>query len=94
MKIAVYVGLAATFLVYFPMIPLSIHYRVPHGEESRTDLIMSDNHMVLSWSIVQGALAVALDSYIFVLPLPTLATLHMSLKTRVQLIAVFPTALM
>ncbi|KAI7775502.1 hypothetical protein LA080_006745 [Diaporthe eres] len=95
MEIAIYIGLAATFLAYFPYIPLVIRYLSPLGRESWEDLIMADDRAkMIYWGIVSGSLAVVLDIYIFVLPLPTLATLHMSLKTRVQLIAVFATALM
>lgn len=95
MEIAIYIGLAVTFLAYFPYIPLFIRYLSPLGGNSWEDLIMGDDPAKLVyWGVVSGSLAVALDIYIFVLPLPTLATLHMSLKTRVQLIAVFTTALM
>ena len=95
MKIAVYIGLVVTFLACFPYIPLAIRYSSPQGGESWEDLLISDDPVkMVYWGIVQGSLAVALDIYIFVLPLPTLLTLQMSLKTRVQLVAVFATALM
>lgn len=95
MEIAIYIGLAATFLAYFPYIPLVLLWLSPLGGESWEDLIMGDDPAKLIYfGIASGSLAVVLDIYIFVLPLPTLASLHMSLKTRVQLIAVFATALM
>lgn len=95
MHIAIYVGLVVTFLTYFPYIPLTIRYISPASGKSWADLVLDDDPAkAIYWGIVSGSLAVALDIYIFVLPLPTLATLNMSLKRRVQLIAVFATALM
>lgn len=95
MHIAVYVGLVATFLICFPGIPLTIRYMSPASGKSWADLVMDeDPAKVIYWGIVSGSLAVAVDIYIFVLPLPTLATLNMSPKRRVQLIAVFATAFM
>lgn len=95
MKIAVYVGLIATFLIYFPSIPLSIVYTTPHGELTWEGLLTSEEPgKLVYWSITLGSLAVLLDIYIFTLPLPTLASLHVSLRTRAQLIAMFSTAFM
>jgi hypothetical protein len=94
-RVAVYVGLVATFLIYFPTIPTSIYYTTPHGGLSWEDLFTSDEPYKLVYlGITLGSLAVALDIYIFILPLPTLASLNMSLRTRVQLITVFATAFM
>lgn len=93
MRIAIYVGLVVTFLTYFPYIPVTVRYISPASGKSWADLD-EEPAKAIYWGIVSGSLAVALDIYIFVLPLPTLATLNMSLKRRVQLIAVFATALM
>lgn len=93
MNIAVYVGLVATFLTYFPYIPVTIRYISPASGKGWGDL-GDEPAKAIYWGVVSGSLSVALDIYIFVLPLPTLATLNMSLKRRVQLIAVFATALM
>lgn len=95
MRIAVYIGLIATFLIYFVTIPLSICYIAPHGGQTWADLLTSEEPAkLLYYGITLGSLAVALDIYIFILPLPTLAALNMSLKMRVQVMAVFSTALM
>jgi hypothetical protein len=81
MRIAVYIRLIATFLTYFPSISVSIRLQSPQRGESWEDLLVSDDPpKAIYWGIVHGALVVALDIYIFVLPLPTLATLNMSVK--------------
>lgn len=94
MDTAVYIGLIATFCIYFPTIPLSIYYVTPLSGKSWEELITTQVDVIIYWTVVQGALSIALDIYIFVLPLPTLAQLQMSPKTRRQLIGVFATALM
>lgn len=94
MDTAVYIGLIATFCIYFPSIPLSVYYVTPLGGKSWEELTTSHVDVIIYWAIIQGALSIALDIYIFVLPLPTLAKLQMSPKARRQLIGVFATALM
>jgi len=45
------------------------------------------------WGVGQGAVGTAIDIYIFT-PLPTIAGLNLSTKKRVQLMAIFFTAIL
>ncbi|RFU81869.1 hypothetical protein TARUN_332 [Trichoderma arundinaceum] len=95
MRIAVYVGIVFTGLTYWASVPLEIAFAAPHPGETWGDLLLNGRpEKLIYWGIVQGTLAVVIDLYIFILPLPVLWRLHMSLKRRVALCAIFFTALM
>ncbi|KAI0100870.1 hypothetical protein GGR51DRAFT_531253 [Nemania sp. FL0031] len=95
MRIAIYIGLISTFLVYFPSIPLSAYYDAPHIGQRWEDLLTNESPFkLIYWGVVQGSLSVLLDLYIFILPLPTLAKLNISSSKKKQLVAVFTTALL
>ena len=97
---AIWIGLIFTFAIYFPSIPLSAVYEAPRPGQSWEEFLealstkKSDTHALIYWGIVQGSCSVILDLYIFVLPLPTLMGLKMALRKRVQLIALFATAIL
>jgi hypothetical protein len=95
MRIAVYVGLVFTGLTYWTGIPLDIAFTAPRPGET-WDSLLTNGHpqQLIYWGVLQGALAVALDLYIFILPLPVLWKLNMSLKRRIGVCAIFFTALM
>jgi hypothetical protein len=99
MRIAIWCGLLFTFGIYFPSIPLSAIYEAPRVGHTWEELLLSlatphkNDHTLVYWGVAQGASSVLLDLYIFILPLPLLARLNLPLKSRIQLIAVFGTAL-
>jgi len=94
-RLAVYVGLGITFLTYWPSVPLEAYFAAPHIGERWEDLLVNERpDKLLYWGLVQGSLAVFVDVYIFILPLPPLSRLSMSFRKKVQLLAVFVTALM
>ncbi|PQE12417.1 integral membrane protein [Rutstroemia sp. NJR-2017a BVV2] len=98
-RAAIWIGLIFTFAIYFPSIPLSAVYEAPKPGHSWEEFLealstkKSDTHALIYWGIVQGSCSVLLDLYIFVLPLPTLIGLKMALRRRVQLVALFATAI-
>lgn len=92
-RFAVWVGIAATFVTYFPGIPIEAYYQTPSQGQSWEDLMVSGkpNHAIY-WGLVQSALGIILDFYMFILPLPTVLRLHMPFRRRVHLALVFSTA--
>ncbi|KAF7586377.1 hypothetical protein BBP40_009023 [Aspergillus hancockii] len=94
-RFAIYFGLIFTFLLYFPGVPLESYYAAPHVGQKWEDLLSNGNpSRLIYWGIVQGSLSVALDIYIFILPLPILARLHLPRRKRFQVLLIFSTAMM
>ncbi|KAI1363929.1 hypothetical protein F5Y08DRAFT_308441 [Xylaria arbuscula] len=94
-RIAIYIGLISTFLVYFPSIPLSAYYDAPHIGETWEDVLTNGSPFkLIYWGVVQGSLSVVLDFYIFILPLPMLSKLQLRSNKKRQLVAIFATALL
>lgn len=95
MRVAVYAGIIFTGLVYWASVPLEIAFAAPRPGENWSSLLTNGHpQKLIYWGVVQGTLAVVIDLYIFILPLPVLWRLHMSLKRRIALCAIFFTALM
>lgn len=95
MRITIYVGLTLTWLIYFPGIPVSVYYMAPHIGETWVDTLDARRSIVPSpWWQAQGTLIIALDIFIFALPLPVISRLQMPLRKRLSLVAVFSVALM
>jgi hypothetical protein len=94
-KNAVNLGLIFTGVLYIPNIPLAAVFEAPAaGDSWQSMLTTTKSHKMVYWGLDQSSMAVLLDIYIFVLPLPTIAKLHMPLGRRVQILGVFTTALM
>ena len=98
-RVAVYVGLVFAFLIYIPSIPFAAVYSAPRGGQTWEELIMlqatSDATQTgTAWGIVQGSCSVLLDIFIFVIPLPILAKLNLKASKRLQILAIFATALL
>jgi len=95
MRVAVYIGLVLNFFIYWPSVPLEIAFAAPRPGQTWTTLLTSGlPEKLIYWGLVQGSLAVFIDLYIFVLPLPVLSKLHLSMRKRIGLCAIFLTALM
>ncbi|KAH8200668.1 hypothetical protein TruAng_005132 [Truncatella angustata] len=96
-RIAIWAGLAFSFAIYFPSIPLSAIYEAPRAGHSWEEYLQSlstrHDSTLTYWGIVQGTCSVVLDLYIFVLPLPLLSQLHLARKKKIQLLVLFGTAL-
>ncbi|KAF2992885.1 hypothetical protein E8E14_000146 [Neopestalotiopsis sp. 37M] len=96
-RIAIYVGMVITFLVYLSNIPLAAVYLAPRVGQSWESLILTletnKTPMTLG-GVVQSTIATLIDFYIFILPLPIIARLQMPPAKRFGLIAVFSTALL
>lgn len=95
MRIAIWTGIVFTFLLYWANLPLASYFNAPHvGETWEVMLFNGRPHLLIDWAIIQGACSVMLDVYIFILPIPLLTQLQMPQKRRLQLLAIFSTALM
>ncbi|KAK3317337.1 hypothetical protein B0T19DRAFT_405038 [Cercophora scortea] len=97
LRIPIWVGLISTFLIYFPSIPLSAIFEAPRVGQSWEEFLLEQSKLtgtapLIYWGIVQGSLSVAIDLYIFILPLPILARLRLHRRKKIRLLAVFGTA--
>ncbi|KAK0710023.1 hypothetical protein B0T26DRAFT_652199, partial [Lasiosphaeria miniovina] len=95
MRRAVWVGIAASFVVYVSFIPVASYFMAPKMGHTWDALPfeMESGIALQSWGIAIGASTVLLDIYIFFLPLPVLSHLNLTRSRRMRLIAVFCTAL-
>ncbi|RYP26193.1 hypothetical protein DL767_008145 [Monosporascus sp. MG133] len=93
--IAVYIGLIFNAILYLSFIPMASYFGAPHaGRSWESMLTTTEGLALLPWGIVIGAGSVLLDAYILILPLPIIYHLTISTSKRLQLVAVFGTALM
>ncbi|KKY30343.1 hypothetical protein UCDDA912_g09729 [Diaporthe ampelina] len=95
MRIAIWIGIIANILVYFPNLIIAPILGAPRIGETWDDLVVNQRPADQKWiGTYQGPFAVLLDVYIFVLPFPALNTLHMPSKKRLKLFILFGTALL
>lgn len=95
MRLAIYLALFFTIGLYITFIPCDVYFEAPHIGESWDDLVTNGRpNKAVAWSLAIGAGSVAIDLYIFVLPIPILMKLHTSGSKRLQIIALFGTALL
>lgn len=93
MRLAIRIGFVAITLVYLPAIPLASYYNSPSPGQSWEEVPLSLKPVNgIYWGIVQSALGIILDLYIFILPMPAIAKLHITRSKRNQLVLVFSTA--
>lgn len=94
-RIAVYIGLIFNTLMCLTFIPMGSYFNAPHAGlswESTFSNNPEDN--LMPWGIFIGAGSVLLDIYLLLLPLHIIASLNLPVSKRLQLTAVFGTALM
>lgn len=99
MRIAIWGGIVFTTLNFVVTIPLVTYYMIPLVDDGQTwaDLVAKGPTGYFSWSgVVQGLryTSLPIDLYIFLLPLPVLARLNLSMDKKLGLMAIFGTALM
>lgn len=95
MRIAIWVGIIANIVVYFPNLIVAPILGAPHIGETWEDLIVNQRPANQKWiGAYQGPFAVLLDVYIFILPFPALKSLKMPNKKRLKLFIVFGTGLL
>jgi hypothetical protein len=95
LRIAVYIGIFVTFGAYWTSVPVAAYYGAPHPGETWESLFLNERPIWEAyWGVSQGAIAIVLDIYIFLLPIPILWKLNTDRTRRIQLITLFGTALM
>ncbi|KAI0118648.1 hypothetical protein GGR51DRAFT_128195 [Nemania sp. FL0031] len=98
-RLLIWVGLVLTVLLYSTFIPFTSVYNAPAAGQSWDGLFariadLKRAQVILRWSLAIGAGSILLDFYIFILPIPILTKLHVSKIKRLQLTALFGTALL
>lgn len=98
MHVAIIIGIVINVLLYGISIPVLTYYSTPHVGKTWDDVvvstIMNPKIFAFKWGVGQASIGSALDIYIFILPLPVIARLNLSTKKRLQLMAVFFTAIL
>ncbi|KAI1266396.1 hypothetical protein F5Y18DRAFT_383490 [Xylariaceae sp. FL1019] len=94
LRYAIYIGLTLNTLMCLLYFPLASYYDAPPPGKPWEYLFTHPGfHALVPWGIFTGSFNVALDIYIFILPLHTISGLNLSFSKRLQLWAVFATAL-
>lgn len=98
MRLAIRIGMAINFVTYITSIGVLSYFAAPHSGHGWDDLAMEavrgPTIFPFYWAVALGAVGTMLDIYIFILPLPVISRLHLSLKRRIQVMAVFLTAVL
>lgn len=93
MRVAIYFGLVLDALHSLPILAIGSYYIAPHASQSWQQT-PSNIQATNVWGLVQGPLIVILDLYIFILPIPLISRLRLPWCKRVQVFAIFSSALM
>lgn len=95
MRYSIWFGLAYTFVLYWINIPFESWNCAPRaGDPWGLETVGMTCRNNVMFGLVQGVLAVALDLYIFILPIPVTLRLQMSLRRRLAVLGVFATAIL
>jgi hypothetical protein len=94
MRIAIWTGLAFNFLLYWPGVAIKTYYEAPHHGESWIVTLDGRAMIPLRFWQAQSALIIILDMYIFIVPMPAIAKLRLSIRRKISMAALFSLALM
>ena len=89
LRYACYIGLITTFLSYWVAIPLTGIYCAPRNRGPWDFQVFKRCTATLVMSPVHGAVGLAADIFILVLPLPIVYQLNMALPKKIGLCVVF-----
>lgn len=96
MKIATIIGMIFTGLAYWPGVGIESYFCAAHPGETWDPLAGSPESKRCSkttyWGITQGACAIAIDIYIFILLIPAIIALQLAPRRKLQVLGVFTTA--
>ncbi|KAJ0123762.1 hypothetical protein J7T55_012231 [Diaporthe amygdali] len=85
-------------VIYVPSIPFTAIFDAPKVGQTWEDeleyLATSSNNGLIYWGLVQSSGSVVLDLFIFFIPMPVLNKLQLPLKRKLELFALFATALL
>ena len=94
-KISIYFGIGITSCFYLATLIAQLVFCIPRPHESWTSMTCVERcSRGEGLGDVHGVFGLVSDLYIFILPLPVLYRLQMSLKKKIGVIATFLTGLM
>lgn len=89
-RIAVNIGLVFNFMIYGVSLIIVPYFEAPHIGETFADLLINLRPAkIIVTGAEQGSLAVLLDLYIFILPIPALAGLKLPRDKKLKLLMIF-----
>ncbi|KAK8062252.1 hypothetical protein PG997_014349 [Apiospora hydei] len=96
-RICIWIGLVFTLLINIPSIVIALAFDIPRSGETWDQVMVrlsspSTGRVNTILGPVNGAVSVALDIFVFVLPMPIIARLHLTPRKKKQLLALFSTA--
>ena len=95
MRYTIWLGLLCDFLLYWSSIPIVTYYFTPRvGQPWSVVAVTVSCPVLTNFILAQGILSVVLDLYIFILPIPIVSKLPISLKKRLSILGVFGTAIL
>lgn len=92
MRIAIWIGIAVSFLMYGLTLAIMSYFGTPHVGHTWDELVVESvgtTIFPLYWGLGQGSVNTILDIYIFVLPLPIIYRLNLSRTRKAQIFGVF-----
>ncbi|OCL06346.1 hypothetical protein AOQ84DRAFT_321579 [Glonium stellatum] len=93
LRVGVYITLAILFCSYFMTVPLVFVYCMPHNGRAWDINVLSNCDHLETPGLVQGAINIAADVTIFILPLPIIFRLHMPTNKKIAVASMFATGL-
>lgn len=94
----VWVGVVFGVAIYVPFIPSAAVFDAPKlgqtWEQELEYLASTGDKSLIYWGPIQGSCSVLLDLFIFIMPLPVLKKLQLPMERKLQLFALFATALL
>lgn len=92
MRYAIYAGMFWTVITYLPFLITTSYLCAPHvGQKWNLETGQNCDKGV-DWEITSGAMAVLLDIYILVLPMPLLWKMSLPMRRKLGIVLVFTTA--
>lgn len=96
-RIGSIIGIIVSFMLYFPAALILSYWAAPRIGETWEEFATTHTarmYRAIPGGVTIGAVSVLIDLYIFVLPLPTIARLNMSMSKRLKVVSLFGTALL
>ena len=95
MRYSIWFGLIWNLLLYWSGIPIVSYYCTPRiGKPWDPFAIARSCTNFTTYTVIQSVLSVALDLYVFILPIPIVVKLQMSPKRRLSVLGIFGTAIL
>jgi hypothetical protein len=88
----IYAGMLFTFFLYWTNVAIEPYFCAPHLGQSWNFSVGMRCTRLIPWGMVQGVLAVVLDLYIFILPIPIILNLRLPKRKKLSVLFVFMTA--